>query len=302
MATRKTSKTATKPKLSPADRKKLEIALARKELPAFVEYVLRDKDGKRVRNAPHQIAWWEHLMYSIKIRKIPLILAPMSYAKTQWMAVALPLWLLGQNENFRILMVSSAEKNASERIEEVGRYIQYSAAYREVFPWVRPDYSRDWNKNRINIKRRGLVPGDFASSVNSSLSAFGYTSQEGNGARCDILIYDDVVSEKNSFVSEARRAELKSLVESQWHTRPDPVELYDRWGNFISDKPLKLAIGTRYHEEDLYAHWLNTPTAYCSLVQGVSDSFDYLDAKIVGALADPAHPVYEKYRDWRHAA
>jgi hypothetical protein len=162
---------------------------------------------------------------------------------------------------------------------------------------VRPDYTRDWNKNRINVVRSGTT-GDMVGSVNSSIAAYGYTSREGIGSRSDILIFDDVVDESNSVISPASRDNLKRMVTTQWITRTEPKPLLDRWGNQISPGPIIIAIGTRYHEEDLYADWLNTPSAYCSLVQGVSEDFAHLDVEIVGAERDPVHPVYAEYGEW----
>jgi hypothetical protein len=289
--------TQSKKRLTEQDVKTLKAALARKSLSKFVEYVLRDENGERVTAAPHQRAWETHIKYSLSIRKIPLILAPMAHGKTQWLAVAAPLYFLGLNENFRITIVSSAEKIASERLETVGRYIERSESYHDVFPWVRPDYTRDWNKNRINVVRSGTT-GDMVGSVNSSIAAYGYTSREGIGSRSDILIFDDVVDESNSVISPASRDNLKRMVTTQWITRTEPKPLLDRWGNQISPGPIIIAIGTRYHEEDLYADWLNTPSAYCSLVQGVSEDFAHLDVEIVGAERDPVHPVYAEYGEW----
>jgi hypothetical protein len=286
------------PKLKEKDIRSLKAAMARKSLTSFVEYVLRDENGDTVRAAPHQIAWDQHISYSLSIRKIPLILAPMAHGKTQWLAVAAPLYFLGLNENFRITIVSSAEKIASERLETVGRYIERSSAYQEVFPWIKPDYTRDWNKNRINVVRGLSASGEMVGSVNSSIAAYGYTSREGIGSRSDILIFDDVVDESNSVISPASRDNLKRMVTTQWITRTEPKPLKDRFGNIISPGPIIIAIGTRYHEEDLYADWLNTPSAYCSLVQGVSEDFGYLDVEIVGAERVPPHPVHEAYASW----
>ena len=282
-------------KLTPQDVKNLRLLRARKTLPGFVEHVLRDMNGSKVKNAVHQIAWWEHFKYCTKIRKTTVILAPMAHAKTNWIAIALPLWLLGQNENLRIMMVSSAEKIATERLKVIGDYIKRSEAYHELFPWVTPDESSEWNSNRINIKRRAQ-DGGMVGSVNASVSAYGYTSREGIGARSDILIFDDVIDDINSR-NPAGRETLKSLVETQWITRGEPVPILDRWGSVLSDDQIHVVVGTRYNPEDWYGTCLAQPHAYCTMIQAISQDFNGIDCTIIGSNETPEHPMYTKYKD-----
>ena len=282
-------------KLTPQDVKSLKLIRARKTLPGFVEHVLRDMNGNPVRTAEHQNAWWEHFKYSVKIGKTSLLLAPMAHGKTNWIAIALPLWLLGQNENLRIMLVSSAEKIATERLKTIGDYIRYSEPYKELFPWVQPDQSAEWNTNRINVIRKAS-DGGIVGSINASISAYGYTSREGIGARCDVLIFDDVVDENNSR-NPAGRDTLKNLVETQWLTRSEPARIFDRWGNVLADNPIVVVIGTRYNPEDWYGHCLGSPSGYCSMIQAISQDFKGIDCTIVGALSDIEHPMYTRYKD-----
>ena len=121
------------------------IALARKTLPNFIAYVIRDQNGLPVTPAAHQIAWWDHILYSCRINKTAVVLAVMGHGKSVWCVVALPLYLLGMNPNLRIMIVSSGEQTASERLETIQTYIESCQEYREVFPWVVPDKDRGWN-------------------------------------------------------------------------------------------------------------------------------------------------------------
>lgn len=271
------------------DLERLRAARARKDLVAFGEYVLRDMSGEPIEAAPHQRAWAEHIFYSIGVGKDPVILAPMSYGKTNWISIAAPLFFLGLNENFRIMIVSSADDIASKRLTTIGRYIEESVAYNEVFPWVARDRSRDWNKTYLNVQRKGA-----SGAVDASVSAYG-VGTSGIGSRCDILIFDDVADEKNSVRSPANREAMKSLVKLQWMSRPDPVPLVDRWGRVLSRGPIVLTVGTRYAEEDIYDDFMKAPERYCTMVQGVSETFDTLDVRIIGGCREPVHPVQARY-------
>jgi hypothetical protein len=307
-STTKRKPTTRKPtKLNRAAIKEAEIELARRDFGKFIEYVLRDKDGSRVRNAPHHEAWDQHKKYSIEHGKGPIILGPMGHAKTQREVIGFTLFMLGQNPNFEILIGSSAEDVAAKRLRKIGEYIRKSTPYHEVFPWVRPDFSKEWNSHRLNVVRTTTTGDDgMTGGVESSVSAYGWNSSEVTGARCQILIFDDIVDTK-SLNSMAHRLSLKEAVTTNFLTRPDLGKaLYNRWGEKISDGPIVLTVGTRYHEEDLYADFLKQIDAYCTLVQGVSEDFDCFDLEIYGALVDeagvPTHPVYQKYKDWQPAA
>jgi hypothetical protein len=269
--------------------------LARRDFAKFVEYVIRDEDGSPVIAAPHQIAWWDHLKYCWQIDKIPTIISPMSFAKTSWMALALPLWLLGRNPNLRIIIVSSAEDIAAKRLQQIQRYITESPEYREVFPWVKPDYSRAWNQQNLNVVREARGVGGFVGSIDHSVSAYGYTANAGIGVRADVILPDDIASEKNSS-SEADRNTLFRLFTTQWLSRAAKKPVLDRDGNQIAPTTIVAPIGTRYHVEDIYATLpMVSQEAYCTLIQAVSEDFEDLDFEILGGLVYPPHPLTVQY-------
>jgi len=279
-----------------------KIVLARRDLVAFAETVLQDENGQLIKAAPIHQSWWDHLQYCWMIKKASLNLAPYAHGKSAWMALALPLWLLGQNPNFRIMMVSSAEDIAAKRLQKISEYIQRSKEYHKVFPWVQFENSKQNNAHALNVVRTGQR-GGMTGSIDHSMSAYGYTSSEGQGSRCDVLIFDDVCDEKNSCISPATRKNLLGLVTTQWLPRAarptqDEQPLKARDGKIISKKSIICVIGTRFHEEDLYGFMMDSPSAYCSMIQGVSDDYSHLDCTIIGALKNPPHPVITKWREY----
>lgn len=276
--------------------------LARRDLIAFAESVLRDENGQLIKAAPIHQSWWEHLQYCWMIKKASLNLAPYAHGKSAWMALALPLWLLGQNPNFRIMMVSSAEDIAAKRLQKISEYIRSSPEYHKTFPWVKFDPSKPNNAHALNVVREGQL-GGMTGSIDFSMSAYGYTSSEGQGSRCDVLIFDDVCDEKNSCISPATRKNLLGLVTTQWIPRAarptqDEQPLRSRDGRIISKKSIIAVIGTRFHEEDLYGFMMDSPDAYCSMIQGVSDDYGHLDGTIIGAYKNPPHPTLTRWNEW----
>jgi hypothetical protein len=88
------------------------------------------------------------------------------------------------------------------------------------------------------------------------------------------------------------------MIQTQWISRMDSAPLFDRDGRQISNGPILIFIGTRYHEEDLYADLISNTDGFCTMVQGVSKDFHYYDATIFGAVANPPHPVFAEYQHW----
>lgn len=270
---------------------------AKRDLAAFVEYVIHDEEGLSVKAAPHQIAWRDHLNYCWKIGKDAVILSPMTFAKTNWMAVALPLWILGRNPNLRVMLISSAEDVAQVRLETIQRYIDESQQLHEVFPNLKKDYKGKWNDHCGDVIRSGFG-GSFVGTVDHSLSAYGYSAKAGNGARADVIIFDDVANDTNSNTEGSRRT-LFSAVTTQWITRSGKKPVYDASGKMISSFTIIVMIGTRYHEQDIYAELaMSSPEAYCTLIQGVSDSYDHLDWELHGSVDSPLHPLLKQYGSW----
>lgn len=276
-----------------------KIVLARRDLTAFCEYVLRDPTGAQIKAAPIHQSWVDHLYYCWKIAKPGVVLAPFSMGKTAWFGLGLPLWLLGQNPNLRITMISSAEDIAAKRLQKVAEFIEQSKEYHEVFPWVKIDKLKPNNAHALNVKRES-ESGSLTGSIDYSMAAYGYTSSEGQGSRTDVLILDDVVDEKNSCMSPAARKNLIGLVTTQWISRTlNCPPLKSRDSKLISRKALVCGIGTRFHAEDLYGFLIDAPTGYCTMIQGVSQDFTHMDVEVIGALEDSPHPVVSQYYHWR---
>lgn len=296
-------------KITPAQKRKKvekeaasEIArklLARRDLVAFAEYVIRDPTGKKIKAAPIHRSWVDHFYYCWEIAKAGVILAPYGHGKTAWLGLALPLWLLGLNPNFRIMVVSSAEEIAAKRIQKIEEYIERSPEYNAVFPWVKRDRNKPWNNHVMSVMRSSAEDGGITGSVDYSVAAFGYTSSEGQGSRTDCIIFDDVCDEKNSRLSAAARKNVISLVSSQWISRAaNAPPVYTRDGKFISETALICAIGTRFHIEDLYGFWMGAPDGFCTMIQGISEDFTHLDVEVIGSLDNPKHPILTQYKNY----
>ncbi|MCX7665635.1 MAG: hypothetical protein N2112_08820 [Gemmataceae bacterium] len=104
------------------------------------------------------------------------------------------LWELGHAPNLRIRIVCATEALALER----GRFLRDSISHNRRLGWVFPHLtpSSPWNETRFTVNRTGGV-------IGPSVTSCGIDSGS-TGARCDLLICDDVVDVQAMFSSKIR--------------------------------------------------------------------------------------------------
>jgi hypothetical protein len=223
---------------------------------AFAEFVLRDKRGGKIRQAPMHRDW--HRMADTYSRLV--IWASREAGKTEQMSIARTLWLLGQNPMLRVALVSNTQDQASKILQAIGRYIEQSEPLHNVFPLLRrsPRKGDVWHSTALTVDRPSIVK-------EPSLQAFGV---HGNvtGSRLDLLILDDVLDPENCRTPAMR----KDLID--WY--------HATLAGCLVEGARVLCIGTAYHPEDLM-HFLAANSAVWK-----SSRFPIVDEE-TGALAWP---------------
>lgn len=122
------------------------------------------------------------------------------------LSVAYPLFVLGNNPNKRIAIVSSTEGGAKKITGLCGRYIERSQALRQVFPGLVPDKSVGWSATSLFVQRT-----DGADAKDPSIQTAGINSQV-IGSRIDLLILDDILNHDNVRTPEARKEVFDRIV------------------------------------------------------------------------------------------
>ncbi len=252
-----------------------EDTRARQSLAHFLERVMRDQStGELITLAPMHREWISHveahlaqradlrLKYfneshqvvqaSPAARKHVGILAPFGSGKSSLFAVGIPLFLLGNNPNLRILILSNSDANAAKRVQAIGGYIEgkSSADYNRLFPSVAPDKDKAWSNHQLAVTRE-------VNAMEASVEAYGINST-GIGSRFDVIIPDDPIDEKDATSKAIRDGRIKKFKET-WYSRLEP------WG-------IVLYIATRWHRHDLTGSLLTLPD-WEFIVQAVREDF-----------------------------
>jgi hypothetical protein len=127
-----------------AARRELAIREARRNFPAFVEYVF----GWTL--APFHLRWVDAIEHHNRV----VVFAPMEHGKTTLM-IAFVLWRLGVEPNSRIALVHATHGQAVKPMAAIREHIQANPRLREVFPELKPATGARarWADDEIVVQR-----------------------------------------------------------------------------------------------------------------------------------------------------
>lgn len=232
---------------------------ARREKDLFLQYVLKDNNGKRVINGAIHREIQEHIAECKKRNENYCgVLAPWGHGKTENAVIGNTLDEIGKNPNIRIFVISNTDDNAKARIESLTNYICNDKEYHLVYPNIRPSVDQtSWTKHKFVVERD-------SKSKDGTVEAYGVMTS-GVGGRCDMIVLDDPVDMRNSIMNPALRDQVKQNIENVWLSRltPDGFALY---------------IATIWHQDDATSNMLKN-SKWKFLIMRISDDFESIDCE-----------------------
>lgn len=169
-------------------------------------------------------------------------------------------WRIGQEPYLTFLIVCASETKATERLDEVRRYIENDATYKLIFPHVAIDKKRKSNATRFNVystkwrvDSKNQSPlnysawqsrlSQFGEGKDATVLACGLASQSILGARITGAIFsDDIHNEVNS-TTEELRAKIYRIFQHNIKSRLTASK--------ISPLPKMVNMSNRFHPNDL---------------------------------------------------
>lgn len=242
----------------------VSIRRARTSFSFFVEFVMRDNDGKALQLAPLHLAWHRHVDYCWSKGMHAGIMAPWGHGKTSGLIIPLTAYLLGKNPAERIKIICQDDESAQKRVGKfgVGGVIKSNPAFRAVFP--------DVHMGKRETNHEFYLDRGLSTDPNPSLQAHGVMTA-GIGSRATTILFDDVVDQKNSLAPD-QREKVKALVHGTWMSRLQP-------------KGRCLWISTPWHLDDA-THALMRKPGWCFLIQRVNESITGIEQEVVNAQDD----------------
>lgn len=210
-------------RLAGARARQARVWLARQDVNAFVELVMRDRRGRPIVQAPMHAAW--HRLADRHPRLI--ILAHVEGGKTSQMAARI-LWRLGRDPRRTFGVLGNTVGQAIKTVKEIRRLIESSEELREVFPHLRPS-AHKWTDSVLEVERQVI-------SRTPSVQALGIGGSF-LGDRIDEILADDLLDFENT------RTELeRQKLWEWWHATPV--------GRLTGDGRVVI-IGNAFHPRDL---------------------------------------------------
>jgi hypothetical protein len=175
--------------------RKLRASVARTNIRAFIEFVMKDeRTGAPIVLADMHSEW--HRLIDQHPRLV--LLAFVEAGKSNAITVARTLFELGRDPSKRIAIISNVAGQAQKLLGSVSQYIEHSPELHEVFPHLKPG-SR-WASNAITVKRPTI-------SKDPSVQALGVHGPI-MGSRLDLVIVDDILDYENTRTQEQRAQAL----------------------------------------------------------------------------------------------
>ncbi len=173
---------------------------------------------------------WENILQSAygKYHRI-LILAGRGSAKSERVTINYPSWMIGNNPNLRITIVSTPEDKAVSFLNKITSRVEEDAFYRACFGNLKPTNPKVWRTNAIEVKRTFY-------SKDPSICAVGSMGQAVS-KRSDLIVLDDPLDSENTKTDYLRKDMIK------W--------FYDALDPILEPHGLLIAIMTPWHEDDL---------------------------------------------------
>jgi len=233
-------------------------AAARQDFHTFVEYVGIDARGEPLVQRPIDHLLWQFVEETHARGQPAGVLLPVTFGKTTQVQYRVA-WEIGRDPNTLAAFVSDAVDTATVRVEMI-RDILDRPAYREVFPKVRVVRGKD-ERERFTVARKGL-------SKDATCSAWGVFA--GAGLRANLLVLDDVVTQRNAILEPTNRRRVEEMIRLTWTSRP-----------MIGGDGRVIWIQTAYHMADASARLREDPqSGWRWLVVRAEDPYDILKYEI----------------------
>jgi hypothetical protein len=164
--------------------------------------------------------------------KCKIVLMPRYSFKSSICTIGNSLFKLNRNQDLRILIYSDANTKAEGFLSSIKDHIEGKVAgsrFSMAYDWTPKNKSTSWNQSMIEIDRNTAFPEPSVDTAGIETSLI--------GKHYDIIIFDDIVSDKNTTTKE----------------QMDKVaDCYRRSLSLLKPGGEVLIIGTRWHFGDLY--------------------------------------------------
>ncbi len=178
---------------------------------AFYELV----HGKKM--PAHALEEWVRPLYQAREGKKGVVIqAFRGSTKTTTLTVTFAAYRIGKEPHRANMLVQVGDDTAADNTALVADIIANSPAWKQVFPYVVPDFDRGWGAGGYEVKI-GTIPYETWRQANSgrkdpTLLGVGYKSREIIGRHPDGLLVVDDIHDENNTSSERELATVRKIL------------------------------------------------------------------------------------------
>jgi hypothetical protein len=215
------------------------VQLLPKKSETFVQMVLKDSQGKVVKNEEvhnlmHKFRRKAHKKGIFKIA----ILGAFAHGKTEQMCLGFVLDRIARDPNILIKIVHVSEKEAMNRVRAISDYIKNDKDFQDLCPHIKP--TSIWGQEKFIVRRKAI-------SKDATVAAYGVLAS-GLGGRAHMIIFDDINDLKSAVLEPTTRENVELMLKTTWGTR------------LIPGHSEAILLGNRWHENDIFNYIQNNPT------------------------------------------
>ncbi|MBN1518430.1 hypothetical protein JXA32_17850 [Candidatus Sumerlaeota bacterium] len=247
----------------------------------FVEGVLKDGRGERVRCAELHRSWHAHIDWCWGAGLHPVIFAPWGHGKTVQIVLGRTLYELSRDSALRVKVVCNSSGAARNRVQMLRYYVEYDENLHARCSALRKPGKRGagrWAAMEFSVDDERALGRVDASVQGASILSTGI------GGRADLIVFDDVVDRRNAIDQPKLRERVFENFFETWLSRLDGAA-----GRSVT-------IQTLWHREDL-GHRLMGNAEFCVLKQAVSRALDGIECELLNARE--GHPLLQGAVDGR---
>ncbi len=156
--------------------------------PEILKTVSRPRDAIELSETAFRMAW-----------------VPVEHAKTTWLSLVLPLWMLALDQEAMICLIGNRQEDAMKPMAVIKWHIENNQLLRADFPELRPDDNAGWSDKRLFVARKSR-------SKDPSIQTSGITGTI-QGARLDAVFGDDVQDRKRALSTTMNHADQENWQE-----------------------------------------------------------------------------------------
>lgn len=182
------------------------------------------------------------LIHSAMYEPRDLVLFPAGHGKTTLISGKIPILEVIRNPNIRISIIAKNDNEAEAIMSSIKAELEQNELLIADYGPFRPadgDPMRSWKTASMSVAARTRMGKEH------TIAVFGAGSRQILGWRSDLVICDDVVTEKNSATPDQRQKHL------DWFTTCVATSPQKRKAGEIAGRIV--VVGTMFHPHDLYA-------------------------------------------------